>query len=178
MLSFCYFLLITCSFNSFRNFAYYSYTRLQNIWRPNIWLVFFNFFELMTFTFLQFSIFSPFFLPFAQLAILHFCAFTHVPTDGKDSQTLLTQHFTLCSRMLTAHYLWRHLLLKSLINIDDIFTARSPLSFILDPQPCVCECPSWSSLVDEWQNFIIFLLTSPFLFSFFPSKLFAQIHIS
>jgi len=78
----------------------------------------------MTFTFLQFSIFSPFFLPFAQLAILHFCAFPHVPTDGKDSETLLTQHFTLCSRMLTAHYLLRHLLLKSLINIDDIFTAR------------------------------------------------------
>lgn len=35
-----YFSLITCSFNSFRNFAFYNYTRLQNIWRSNIWLVF------------------------------------------------------------------------------------------------------------------------------------------
>lgn len=32
------FLLMTCSFN-FRKIAYYNYTRLQNIWRSNIWLV-------------------------------------------------------------------------------------------------------------------------------------------
>lgn len=47
---------------------------------------------------------------------------------------------------------------------------ESPLSFTLYPQPCICECPCWSSLVDEWQNFIIFVLTSPFLLPPFPAS--------
>lgn len=132
----------------------------------------------MTFTFLQFSIFSPFFLPFAQLAILHFCAFPHVPTDGKDSETLLTQHFTLCSRMLTAHYLLRHLLLKSLINIDDIFTARkSTKLYSVSPamhlwMPLLVISSRWMA---EFHHLRPYLSFSP---SSFPSKLLAQIHIS
>lgn len=36
--SFNFVLLMTCSFN-FRKIVYYNYTRLQNIWRSNIWLV-------------------------------------------------------------------------------------------------------------------------------------------
>lgn len=43
----------SCSFNSFRVFAYNIYARLQIIWRPNIWLVFP--FSPPTFSFLSLS---------------------------------------------------------------------------------------------------------------------------
>lgn len=79
MLSFRYSSLMTCSFDPFRKFAYFNYTRLQNIWRANIWLVFFNFFELTVFSFLQFSIFCPLPLLLRSLAAFHFSALTHNP---------------------------------------------------------------------------------------------------
>lgn len=102
-----YFSLITCSFNSFRNFAFYNYTRLQNIWRSNIWLVFLkSFFSSppINESFLSFSLtfsasssssssfsflfsFVVLILPLVQLVIVHifcFSAFTHILTDDQD----------------------------------------------------------------------------------------------
>lgn len=55
---FCYFMLISCSFNSFRINGHYISARFQIIWRPNLWLVSCT----ALVSFIEF-IFHPFFSP-------------------------------------------------------------------------------------------------------------------